>query len=290
MASYIELTIPEADPDRRDLLVPALEALGFEGFEEEDEALKAYIPENRLDEAAFETFRATTLTATQRERTSRAILPEQNWNQLWESSFEPVVVGDFCAIRAEFHEPIANVQQEIVITPKMSFGTGHHATTRLMIEAMRDLPLEDKRVIDFGTGTGVLAILAERLGARAIWALDNDPWSIDNAQENAGRNGAGLVSLHLSATLDGVPVSDIILANINRHVLLEHMTQLHALLTQGGFLLLSGILEADRDVIGASASKAGFGLAGERQAGGWVAQLWKKEDAKPLLIGRKAVS
>lgn len=276
MASYIELTIPETDPHRRDLLVPGLELLGFEGFEEEDDRLKAYIPETRLDEAAFEAFAAQTLTAEQRGQLHREILPEQNWNQLWESSFDPVIVGDFCGIRADFHAPITGVREEIVITPKMSFGTGHHATTRLMIEAMRELPLEDKRVVDFGTGTGVLAILAERLGARAIWALDNDPWSIDNAQENRDRNGAGLVSLHLSATLDGVPVSDVILANINRHVLLEHMASLYALLTQDGFLLLSGILLEDREVIGDSAERAGFSFSGERLGNGWVAQLWKK--------------
>ena len=290
MASYIELTIPETDPHRRDLLVPALEALGFEGFEEEDEALKAYIPESQLDETAFGAFATANLTGYQREHLGRAVLEEQNWNQLWESSFDPVVVGDFCAIRADFHAPIVGVSQEIVITPKMSFGTGHHATTRLMIEAMRELPLEDKRVVDFGTGTGVLAILAERLGARAIWALDNDPWSIDNAQENRARNGAGLVSLHLSATLDGVPVSDVILANINRHVLLEHMVSLYALLTQDGFLLLSGILLEDREVIGDAAERAGFCLSGERQGSGWVAQLWKKERSKPLLIGQNVLT
>lgn len=288
MSAYIELTIPETDPARRDLLVPALEALGFEGFEEEDTGLKAYIPEGRLDEQAFSDFTAARLTGGQ--QVSRAILPEQNWNQLWESNFDPVVIGDFCAVRADFHAPIAGVREEIVITPKMSFGTGHHATTRLMIEYMRELPLEGKRVVDFGTGTGVLAILAERLGARAIWALDNDPWSIDNARENKDRNGSGLVSLHLSATLDGVPPADVILANINRHVLLEHMSALYALLVPGGSLLLSGILSEDREVIGNAAAGAGFRPSGERQGENWVAQIWKKDGPESRGIAQNALT
>ncbi|TDX01661.1 50S ribosomal protein L11 methyltransferase [Dinghuibacter silviterrae] len=270
MPSYIELIIPEPDPTRRDLLVPDLEALGFEGFEEEEDGLKAYIREDLLDELAFGKVAAAYGTV------QRNVLPEQNWNLLWESNFEPVVIDDFCGIRAEFHPAITGVRHELVITPKMSFGTGHHATTRLMIESMRAMPIEDKRVVDFGTGTGVLAILAERLGARAIWALDNDPWSIDNARENRDRNEAGLVSLHLSASLDGVPVSDVILANINRHVLLEYMETLYSLLAPGGLLLLSGILLEDRVVIGEAAEKAGFAFDGERQALGWLAQLWKK--------------
>jgi len=265
--AYLEFIIPEPDPTQRELLIPELEALGFEGFEETDDALKAYIPEERLDEDAWAERR---LPATVNR------LEDQNWNQVWESNFDPVVIGDFCAVRADFHKPIRGIAHELVITPKMSFGTGHHATTRLMIQAMRTLPIEGRKVVDFGTGTGVLAILAEHLGAEAIWALDNDPWSIENAQENAKRNGAAKTTWHLAENLEGVPVADVVLANINRHILLQFMGPLHALLAPGGLLLLSGILSADRPVIAEAATATGLSITEDAQEGDWVAQLWKK--------------
>ena len=116
------------------------------------------------------------------------LIPEANWNQVWESNFDPVIVDDFVAIRADFHEPVKGVSLEIIITPKMSFGTGHHATTYMMIEQMRELDFTGKSVFDFGTGTGVLAILAEKLGANKVIAVDNDEWSIENAEENFEKN------------------------------------------------------------------------------------------------------
>lgn len=265
--AYIEFTIPEPDATRRELLIPELEALGFEGFEETDDALKAYIPEDHLDE--------NTLTRLP-PAVIRKKLEDQNWNQLWESSFDPIVIGDFCAIRADFHEPIKGVAHELIITPKMSFGTGHHATTRLMIEAMRDLPINGKRVVDFGTGTGVLAILAGQQGAAAVWALDNDPWSIENAEENAQRNGSAKTVWHLASDLTGIPQADVVLANINRHILLQFMGDLYALLAPGGLLLLSGILASDRPIIAESATGKGFYLEKDTREGDWVAQLWKK--------------
>ena len=126
---------------------------------------------------------------------SETTIEETNWNQVWESSFEPVVVDDFVAVRADFHEPIKGIKHEIVITPKMSFGTGHHATTYMMLEQMGKLDFKDKRVLDFGTGTGVLAILAEKMGAKKIIAIDNDEWSIENANENIKRNNCVAVEL-----------------------------------------------------------------------------------------------
>ncbi len=258
-----------------DLLVPALEAIGFEGFAEEDDILKAYIPEGKWNEAAFEVFKQTYLTQDQRENLKRNELEERNWNEAWESSFEPVVIEDFCAIRADFHAPVVGVEQEIIITPKMSFGTGHHATTHLMIEYMQSLPLEGARVVDFGTGTGVLAILAYKLGARAVWAVDNDTWSMENAAENVKRNDAE-VELHLGEDLSQAPPADIELANINRHVLLTHMEPLFTLLASPGLLLLSGILQEDEDIIAGAARAAGFTPVSQKQRGNWLAQLWKK--------------
>ncbi len=128
------------------------------------------------------------LTSSLQLSFSKTIIEETNWNQVWESNFDPVIVDDFVAVRAHFHEPIKNVQHEIVITPKMSFGTGHHATTYMMMQQMRELDFAGKNVFDFGTGTGVLAILAEKLGAQKVIAIDNDDWSIENADENVKRN------------------------------------------------------------------------------------------------------
>lgn len=271
MPAHIEIILSEPNPDTRDLAVPDLEALGFEGFEETDGLLKAYIPEDKLDEAALKA-----LAGERGWSLTRSRIEEQNWNQLWESSFEPVVVGDFCAIRADFHDPVPGVELEIVITPKMSFGTGHHNTTYLMIERMRTLPLKGKRVVDFGTGTGVLAILAEQLGARSVWALDNDPWSIDNTIENMDRNHTRAMTVHLAEDLRKAPETDILLANINRHILLEHMPAMATLLAPGGYLLLSGILSGDGTALRASAEGQGLRLVDENGKGDWLCQLWEK--------------
>jgi ribosomal protein L11 methyltransferase len=276
MASHIEIIFPEPDPARREILILELVQLGFEGFEEKGDELKAYAPEASLNEATFSAFCEEHLTSVQLEAIKRTVLPEQNWNSTWESNFDPVVVGDFCAIRADFHEPISSTIHEIVITPKMSFGTGHHATTRLMIETMQQLPLADKQVVDFGTGTGVLAILAERLGAASVLALDNDSWSMENARENLERNGTKRIKLQMADNLNGLDSADIVLANINRHVLLSEMGGLGALIRTNGWLLLSGILEDDEAVMEAAAIAAGFTHVSTTKSGSWIAQLWQK--------------
>jgi ribosomal protein L11 methyltransferase len=175
-------------------------------------------------------------------------IPEQNWNAVWESNFEPVVVDDFCAIRADFHQPIKNVQHEIIITPKMSFGTGHHATTYMMIEQMSNINFTKKRVFDFGTGTGILAILAQKLGAASITAIDNDEWSIENAKENFQKNDVHSITLYRSSAMPKDSF-DIILANINRNVLNEYASALVSILSPKGVLLVSGILKEDERVI-----------------------------------------
>jgi ribosomal protein L11 methyltransferase len=175
-------------------------------------------------------------------------IPEQNWNAVWESNFEPVVVDDFCAVRADFHQPIKNVQHEIIITPKMSFGTGHHATTYMMIEQMSNIDFTKKRVFDFGTGTGILAILAQKLGAASITASDNDEWSIENAEENFQKNDVHSIILYRSSAIPKDSF-DIILANINRNVLSEYASALVNILSPNGVLLVSGILKEDEKII-----------------------------------------
>jgi ribosomal protein L11 methyltransferase len=178
-------------------------------------------------------------------------IERKNWNEEWEKNFEPVIVENSVAIRAEFHQPIKGVQHEIIITPKMSFGTGHHATTYMMIQAMGDIDFRNKIVFDFGTGTGILAIAAEKLKASSIIAIDNDEWCIRNAKENIERNHCKNVRLSLSSTPDRSRKFDIILANINKNILMTHLTLLSSLLTKNGRLLVSGILHEDEpDIIG----------------------------------------
>jgi ribosomal protein L11 methyltransferase len=215
-----------------------LEAIGFE---QTDTHLLAYFEKDN-----FKSYEVNNLV---KEFTFNITsIPEQNWNAVWESNFEPVVVDDFCAIRADFHQPIKNVQHEIIITPKMSFGTGHHATTYMMIEQMSNIDFTKKRVFDFGTGTGILAILAQKLGAASITAIDNDEWSIENAKENFQKNDAHSITLYRSSAMPKDSF-DIILANINRNVLNEYASALVSILSPKGVLLVSGILKEDERVI-----------------------------------------
>ena len=157
--------------------------MGYEGFEEKEGEYRAYITEEEFDEDALRDLAI-------RNEFDFALnkIEDRNWNELWESGYEPVRLGQFAAVRAFFHDPIPEVQYELVITPKMSFGTGHHATTLMMMEWMQDMDLKGKSVLDMGTGTGVLAILAEKMGAERIVGIDLDDWSIENARENLAVN------------------------------------------------------------------------------------------------------
>lgn len=210
---------------------------------------------------------------------TKSEVPEENWNASWESNFEPVVIEGFCSVRAHFHAPIPGVQYDIKITPKMSFGTGHHATTRLVMGQMRSLDFQGKRVFDYGTGTGILAILAEFLGASTIDAVDIDEWSYENAVENVGNNACKNITVGLGdiSWLKAENQYDIILANINRHILLESMGKLSNHLVAEGHLLLSGILKLqDTHIIVEKAQSCGFECIHQTEENGWTAILFKK--------------
>jgi ribosomal protein L11 methyltransferase len=275
---YIQITIPVPNAALGDILIARLSELGFEGFEEEEASgenakgsateggrgtvaasgqgvtaeraqgaafrLHAYIPEDQFAAGVLHTLLAGWgLTGIQ------ARIGERNWNEEWEKSFQPVVVEGFCAIRAFFHEPAAGVQHDLIITPKMSFGTGHHATTYMMLQAMRSLDLAGSSVLDFGTGTGVLAILAEKLGAAAVLAIDNDDWSIRNAGENIAENHCLHIALEKMEIIPRNKVFSIILANINKTVILSELGAMGQHLAPGGVILLSGLLGQDLEDI-----------------------------------------
>lgn len=276
MANYIEIVFPVSAQPEKDALVAQLFIRGFEGFEEERNFLKAFIPEGDFDEQELAGFcREHGLTFTQ------SLVENKNWNAEWEANFQPVVIAGFCAVRAGFHPPVAGVAHDIIITPKMSFGTGHHATTYMMAEAMAGLGFNDKTVFDFGTGTGVLAILAEKLGARSITAIDNDDNSIENAAENLAANGCRRCELFKAASAEGLGQFDIILANINRNVILQNLGQIAQHLSAGGVVLLSGLLKDDQEQVMAEAEKHGFGLTGRLEKEGWIClQLGVKQSSE----------
>ncbi len=241
MESYIQIAINFTNERQCEILIAVLSEYGFEGFEENQNQLLAFTPEKKFQEKDMETILSNMSLSY-----SKKNIPQKNWNEEWEKNFESITINDFCGVRASFHQPIKNVLYEIIITPKMSFGTGHHATTYLMIDAMKNINFKNKTVLDFGTGTGILAILAEKLGAKKIIAIDNDEWSIDNAIENLIANNCKAISIEKKDTIPFTENGfDIILANINRNVILEQLPFFKQQLTSKGVLLVSGLLNED---------------------------------------------
>lgn len=273
--NHLQITIAVTDPAQQEILIALLSELGYEGFEQQKDALLAYLPE-----AGFDAARLTEILEPVELAYTTTLLPEKNWNEEWEKNFTSVRVGDFCAVRAHFHAPIRDVAHELVITPKMSFGTGHHATTYLMLQAMQDLGFKGRRVLDFGTGTGVLAILAEQLGAAGVIAIDNDDWSIENADENIKVNLCVNISLRKLDTVTEDGPFDIILANINKHILLREMAHLGQQLKAGGVILMSGLLHEDFEDIENEAARNNLSVSGRTTRGSWICLKMGKAEIK----------
>jgi ribosomal protein L11 methyltransferase len=250
MYNYVQIKIENISSEQSEILIAQLNEIDFEGFEEGEKFLSAYIIQEALNEDELKE-----ILSLYQLTYSKNLIEQRNWNEEWEKNFEPVIVNDFVAVRAHFHEPVKNVLHEIIITPKMSFGTGHHATTYMMMQQMRNIDFKNKKVFDFGTGTGILAILAEKLGAAKITAIDNDEWSANNASENIEKNNCKNIQLLLN---DAPLVShkyDIILANINKNVILQYLIELSNSLTKNGRLLVSGLLKENEAEILEAANK-----------------------------------
>ena len=260
--NYIQLSI-EARESSQEMLIGQLSALQASGFEQTETHLLAY-----FNEEAFPSYDVHEVLKNVVYQIQT--IKEQNWNAVWEESFQPVIVDRFCAVQAHFHQPIMGIQHQIIITPKMSFGTGHHATTYLMLQGMQHLDFTGKQVLDFGTGTGILAILAEMLDAAQVIAIDNDVWSFENVQENIQLNHCSRITPLLSDKIPEASTFDIILANITKNVLLSYMGILKSCIKDGGILLLSGILPDDKDDMVASAHNRGMKLARESIRENWL--------------------
>lgn len=266
--NYIELQVNGASAEQGEVLIALLADKGFDGFEETDTALKAFIKEPGFDKAGLED-----MMKPMQLHYSITVIEQQNWNEQWESSFEPIVVGDFVAIRAGFHQPVEGITHEIVITPKMSFGTGHHATTYMMIQQMEGMDLSGKTVVDYGTGTGVLAILAEKMGAVAVDAIDYDEWSIENSIENVADNNCNNIQLLQADTIPAGTIYDIILANINLNVILDNLPAIKAAGRQGTRILLSGFMRTDEQQMTNTLSENGILPLKTIQKGDWICIL-----------------
>ena len=264
---YLQFDFETDGEEQTDQLIALLSQQGFEGFEEEaDNFLKAFIPENIFSEEAFELLKNFLPTF----RYTRSTVKNINWNQKWEEDFEPVIVGNWVGIRAGFHHALHTVRHEIIITPKMSFGTGHHATTHMMVEQMEQIDFREKSVIDFGTGTGVLAILAEKVGANMVLAIDNDEWTINNATENVALNHCTKIRVELQDAMPATEKYDVILANINLNVILANLTEISSASKPGTKILLSGFLKQDEDAIKLGLSQHGLKYISTFQRGEWI--------------------
>jgi ribosomal protein L11 methyltransferase len=264
MAIYLQIKIGDTTAEQNEILIALLSNNGYEGFEEEENFLKAFIPETDYNEEVL-----TAILQPFQLSFTKELLAEKNWNEEWERNFEPVLIDDFCAVRASFHPPVQNVQYEIIITPKMSFGTGHHATTYLMMKSMQVIDFKGKTVLDFGTGTGILAILAEKLGAAEVYAIDNDEWSINNGKENIENNHCHHIRIEQKDHLMDVETFDIILANINRNVLLDNMQSIADATAANGIVLLSGFYEEDIPVLMEASRKHNLLLQHTRERNKW---------------------
>jgi ribosomal protein L11 methyltransferase len=271
MSDYFKIEFEHLSRGQKEIIIALLTALNYEGFEEEDDLLKAFIPCNIYDEHRLNSF-------AKRRNLSFSIsrLKDKNWNTHWESNFQPVIINHpkdnvpWVAIRAAFHEPIDNIKHELIITPKMSFGTGHHATTSMMIKMMSGLDFSGKKVLDFGTGTGILAILSEKLGASRIIGIDNDDQSIKNAVENFDANRCSRIELLETSTANVDIKFDIILANIIKQVVLDNLAAFAKQLVKGGVALFSGLLADDEQEILERATQEGLTLDKKVEDKNWI--------------------
>lgn len=269
--NYIELEIKLEPRDPwADIVLADLAEKGYESFVETDYGLMAYGNETEVD--FNEPLKGTLLEKPNgfKVKVTVTTIPQQNWNAVWEADFKPVFVEDYCTILAPFHDPLVAKGKVILIQPQMSFGTGHHQTTYLMTKSLFELDSIPERVLDMGCGTGVLAIVAELLGAKRILAVDIEEWSVENTIENAKRNNCTTIET-LCGDIEVVPDQSfgLILANINKNVLKGHLNDYFRLMEPGGLLLLSGFFVTDASELIDAAEKLGMDFVGQLEREEW---------------------
>lgn len=275
---YIRLHIELAD-DLHELLIAELFEMDFEGFEQESNLLIASVPSSRFDDVKREEITKILYSFENSELIKEELISPQNWNEKWENSIEPQTIGSFY-VRPTWAKELAADSDltELLIDPKMAFGTGYHATTRLILGWLSEIIKEGDKVLDAGTGTGILGIAALKLGAESVFGFDIDEWSEDNSKENIALNGVEGFEVKLGST-EVIPADstfDVILANINRNALIELIPELLSYLKKEGTLLLSGLLEGDEQTIMNLESVKTLSHLETRQNGEWIAILLRK--------------
>lgn len=272
---YLEFKIKCLD-EFQEILIAELAEIGFDSFLENEDGIDAYILESEFDREKFSEVISEYQEAGQ-ITLSEGLMPKVNWNEEWEKNYDPIEVEDLVYVRASFHDPKPGFKHEIVINPKMSFGTGHHATTFQMLRHQGELDHQGKRVLDVGSGTGILAIMAHLLGAGEVEAFDIDDWCVENGNENFDLNGL-TTRMGLGTIREVKPVGpfEIVLANINKNVLLDEMGIYASLLTPDGFLLLSGFYTEDIEDLVNAAAPLGLILRKKSSKDNWAALILQK--------------
>lgn len=273
MKTFFEVRVPVREGEA-EILIARLSEMGFEGFLEEEEYILAYLEkeENSSQHVAKELSEQGIVVQGIKE------IIDRNWNADWESDYQAVNIDGRIRVRAVFHPVDENITYDILIEPKMSFGTAHHETTAQMLSLIASMDLKGKRVMDMGCGTAVLAILAKKMGARQIVAVDNDEWAYNNALENLALNGISGTEVILgdARALEN-RTFDIIFANINRNILLEDIPLYSASLEAKGYLLLSGFYKHDLEMINSKCRTAGLQIQTSRTQNKWTAAVYQKE-------------
>lgn len=260
----------------KDILIARLAEIGFDSFVDTDNGFQAYIPENhydknKTDELNFEFLKKFT------SQPEKKFIEDQNWNAEWEKNFDAVFIKEKCCIRAPFHKKPKNIEFDIIIEPKMSFGTAHHETTSMMMELLLKMGVKGKDVLDMGCGTGVLAILTAKMGAKKIMAIDNDEWAFNNTIENIEKNNVSNIETLLgdAALIQGKKF-DVIIANINRNILLADIKNYAPCLNNNGYLLMSGFYEKDLELIKKASEQENLKFNNYISKNNWVAVVFEK--------------
>lgn len=274
MKKYFELKvpIPNSGGMSGEMIIARLSEVGFEGFVEEEDHLLAYIIKDKSKQSILSILEELNIIADDIN-----LIVDRNWNAEWESDYSPVIIDDKVMVRAPFHDPPDVMDHDIVIEPKMSFGTAHHETTHMMISLLVNTEIKGKRVLDMGCGTAVLAILAAQKGAKSILAVDNDEWAYNNSLENVALNHQEDIEVMLddAGSLKNRKF-DIIIANINRNILMNDIPVYASVLDIGGQLLLSGFYESDLEKINEKCQAHCLNIKGTTSRNNWIAAVYTK--------------
>lgn len=274
---YLEVRV-DTKLENIEVLQALLSQFSFDSFVEDEAGFTSYIEVDNFKSLDVEK-ELISFKSQFKFDYSVAEIENKNWNEEWESNFAPVLVEGKCLIRANFHSKDSSVKDEVIITPKMSFGTGHHATTYMMVNEMYNIDLKNKSVLDMGCGTAVLAILAKKLGSGYTLGVDIDDWAVENSIENCDNNNQSAIEIIKGGAekLSNYQKFDVILANINRNILLNDMKFYNDALLSGGYILFSGFYAEDIPLIEKEADKYNFKLIGQNERENWSLLHFKKD-------------